>query len=103
LIRSIADESPIAWWEWLFAPLVWAISIPLLFVAAGLSIPYFMVYPDRHAHVYDFGTKRERELMSRYRRFTSRISVWRRLSRVLTCYCGRRLLRDHLRRPLSGA
>jgi hypothetical protein len=83
MIRFGGDNSPTAWWEWLFAPLVWAIVIPLLFMAAGLSIPYFMVYPDRHAHQYDFGTERQREVMWRYRRLTSRVSFWRRCVRVL--------------------
>jgi hypothetical protein len=83
LIRFGGDHSPIAWWEWLFAPLVWAITIPLLLVAALLSIPYYMVYPDHHAHEWDFGTKEQQEIMRRYRRFAARVSFWRRCGRLL--------------------
>jgi hypothetical protein len=86
LIRSVGDDTPIAWWEWLFAPLaplVWVTTIPLLFVLAGLSIPYFMVYSDRHVTVYDFGTERQLEIIRRYRRYTARVSFWRRCGRVL--------------------
>ncbi len=83
LIRSGHDTTPIAWWGWFFAPLVWTILITLLFVLAGVSIPYFMLYPERHAHELDFGTERQREVMRRYRRFTARVSLWRRCGRVL--------------------
>ena len=83
LMRFGGADSPIAWWEWLFAPLVGAITIPRLFVAAGLSIPYFMVYPDHHAHKWDFGTEEQQKVMRRYRRFASRVSFWRRCARVL--------------------
>lgn len=84
LIRSGRDNTPIAWWEWLFAPLVWTILLTLLFVLAGLSIPYFMLYPERHAHELDFGTPRQQETMRRYRRFAAQVSFWRRCGRVLT-------------------
>ena len=83
MIRFRGDERPTAWWEWLFAPLVWAVTIPMLFIAAGLSIPYFMVYPDRHATDYDFGTVRQQAIIQRYRRLTSRVSFWRRCRRVI--------------------
>ena len=83
MIRFGSDDRPTAWWEWPFAPLVWAVTIPLFFIAAALSVPYFTIYPDRHAHKYDFGTAGQRELMRRYRRFTSRVSLWRRCGRAL--------------------
>jgi hypothetical protein len=84
LIRFGNDERPLAWWEWLFFPIVLPLVMLLLSIAALLSIPYFALYPDRHATSYDFGTEEQQEVMRRYRRFTSRVPLWRRCCRVLT-------------------
>ena len=89
---------PIAWWEWLFAPLLWPIAFLILFVLGLLSIPYFAVYPDRHAHEYDFGTDRQQAVMMRYRRFTSRVPLWRRIVRAIIFPLRRRPIRLFLRR-----
>ena len=99
LIRFGGDDSPIAWWEWLFAPLVWVITIPLLFLAGVLSIPYSVVYPDHHAHEYDFGTERQQAVVRRYRRLTSRVSFWRRCGRVVAFPFRRRRSRRTLAAP----
>jgi hypothetical protein len=94
LYRGAGDERPTAWWEWPFFPLACVVLVvygvlivTLLGVLAVLSIPYFALYPDRHASDYDFGTARQQELMRRYRRFTARVSLRRRCLRVLTFYC----------------
>src|SRR5262249_52822044 len=77
------DTRPIAWWEGLFAPVLWAIMLPLLFIAAPVSVLYCLVYPDHRAHLYDFGTLQQQEVMRRYRRFGSWVSFWRRCGRVI--------------------
>jgi hypothetical protein len=82
LIRFGQDDSPPAWWEWFFLPVVMPAAFAVLGAAALASIPYFAVYPDRHAHEYDFGTDRQREVMRRYRRYASRVSLWRRCGRA---------------------
>jgi hypothetical protein len=97
LIRFGRDDRPIAWWEWLFLPVLMPTVGALLGIAAVLSVPYFVVYPDHHAHEYDFGTERQRELMRRYRRFASRVSFWRRCGRALAFPFRRR--RPDLRTP----
>jgi hypothetical protein len=84
LIRSGRDNTPIAWWEWLFAPLVWTALLTLLLVLGVPSIPYYTLYPECHAHMLDYGTERQREVMRRYRRFAARVSFWRRCGHVLT-------------------
>lgn len=38
LVRSGGDDTPTAWWEWLFAPVMWPLFIVGLLVLAGLSI-----------------------------------------------------------------
>jgi hypothetical protein len=54
--------------------------VVLLFVAAALSIPYFFIFPERHASSIDFdGTEAEQAAMQEYRRAVSRIPLWRRL------------------------
>jgi hypothetical protein len=88
LKRSWVDETPIAWWEWLFTPLVVA---ALLLYCLAMSV-YFILYPERHAHEWDAGTERQREFMSRFRRRAARLPSWRRLGRVLTLHWCRRIL-----------
>src|SRR5581483_8567019 len=50
LTRMNGDTSPIAWWENLFLPLVFLV----LMIAAVASVPYFWLYPERHATGWDF-------------------------------------------------
>jgi hypothetical protein len=44
LVRSGGDETPIAWWEWLFAPLLMPLFFVALLVLAVVSIPVEFVY-----------------------------------------------------------
>ncbi|QEG29618.1 hypothetical protein GobsT_44160 [Gemmata obscuriglobus] len=83
LIRFGQDNRPLAWWECFFFPIVMPAVFLLLGAAALASIPYFAVFPDHHAHEYDFGTERQQEVMRRYRQFASRVPVWRRVGRAL--------------------
>jgi hypothetical protein len=106
LVRSEGDRTPISWWEWLFLP-TWAVWVSIV-VAAGLAfelavLPYVLLYPERRAYDLDFGTERQQELMVRFRRRAARVSVWRRLGRVLTLYRCRRILLPPTRRHRSRA
>ncbi len=93
LVRSWGDESPIAWWEWLFTPIVVA-AFYLMVIA---YILYFIVYPERQAHEWDAGTESQQEFMSRFRRRAARLPLWKRLGRVLTLHWSRRKLVRHFR------
>lgn len=44
LVRSRGDESPIAWWEWLFAPIIMPMFFIFLSVMAVVSVPVEFVY-----------------------------------------------------------
>ena len=44
LVRRGDDDTPIAWWEWLFVPLLTPLFFVLLLVAAVVSIPVEFVY-----------------------------------------------------------
>jgi hypothetical protein len=79
LCRFNGDQTPVAWWEWIFAPIVMLFLIPLLLLGAILSIPYYTLYPERHAHEYDLGTGRQRELMRRYRSRAARVTLPQRI------------------------
>ncbi len=44
LVRTGSDESPIAWWEWLFAPVILPLFFIFLSVMAVVSVPLEFVY-----------------------------------------------------------
>ena len=48
LTRSWADEAPVAWWAWLFTPVV--VAVP--FLACWAAIP--AVIPDRERRAFDW-------------------------------------------------
>jgi hypothetical protein len=43
ILRRGNDESPIAWWEWLFAPLLYPATMLLFLLAGILAIPFAIV------------------------------------------------------------
>lgn len=50
LVRSGSDETPIAWWEWLFAPILMPLFFIFLLVMAIVSVPVEFVYRLRQQH-----------------------------------------------------
>jgi hypothetical protein len=70
-------------WLWLLQPVLWLVAPIALVVLVPWLTVYWWLYPEWHAHDFDFGTPREQEYIRRVRRFTSRVSVWTRLGRVL--------------------
>ena len=51
---------------------------------ALLSIPYYALYPDRHAHAWDSaGTPRQRERVAKWRALYARLTFRQRLRRCL--------------------
>ena len=94
---SPREEWP--WWFWPILPL-WAIG-GFLFVAqlvplAFLSIPYFIIYPDRHAHVYDGGTASQRERLAKWRAHYARLSFRQRVARAVKIRWRRGLMKTLL-------
>ena len=94
---SILTKRPsghLPWYAWPLVPLVLpAVLIVMLplGILALLSMPYFLVFPDRHAHIYDFkATSRQRELLSRWRSGYRRLGVGGRLARSLKLWRRRR-------------
>jgi|GEM_PF-4957231 len=55
-------------------------SVALLFVAAALSIPYFFIYPERHAHWIDFdGSDEQKKVLNQFRAELAKEPFRRRL------------------------
>jgi hypothetical protein len=99
LTRSRGDETPIAWWEWLFTPVV----VAAILLGCLAMIPYYVLYPEREAFEWDAGTERQREIMTRLRRRAARLSIWKRLGRVLTLHwCRRTLVRRYRARQIQA-
>lgn len=58
--------------------------ISLLMIASVLSIPYFWLYPERHAHFVDFeGTDEQKAVLAEYRGKLVHKSFWRRMAEKL--------------------
>src|SRR5262245_45539779 len=91
-------DRPIAWWEWLFAPIIYPIVLVAALLYCLVAIPAALLYPDQHFHLEDMGTERQVQLMRRYRRFTARVTLWRRIGRALAFPFRRRPTRLHRRR-----
>jgi hypothetical protein len=78
-------------WPWYLWPLIPPVFVAtVVFVAIPLaalalvSIPYFWLYPERHAHQADVeGTERERQRLRRWRAAYQRISSAGRVRHAL--------------------
>jgi hypothetical protein len=80
-----------AWW----AMIVYFVTAPaclVIFVAAGIwSLPFFWLYPERHAHLIDIkGTDEQKAALNAYRKECAKYGLWRRLLEKLR-------LRPHVR------
>ena len=83
-------------------PLV-ALGVCLMLLGAMfVSVPLLALYPDLRyiSAPWDERTEREQEVVRRYLRFTSRVTFWERVRRLLTIPCGakRRPSRREVRR-----
>ena len=59
-----------------------AVVIVPLAILAALSVPYYLLYPERHAHFYDLhGSPAQRERVAKWRLLSSRLSFWQRIQR----------------------
>lgn len=78
-------DQRLPWYLWLLAPLLLPIGLVVaipLGILALFSTPYYFVFPDRHAHQWDFeGTARQRELLTKWRREYSRLGFIGRIRR----------------------
>ena len=72
------------WWQlvnsllmWLFLPA----NLCFLLIGCCLLTPYWRLYPERHAHIYDFeGTDEQREELRQWREEQKKKSFWQRIN-----------------------
>jgi hypothetical protein len=84
IVRGCGNDSPIAWWEWLFAPIVYPLFIVWIVLMAIISVPYFWLYPENHMNCIDLdGTDEEMRQLADYRAYRARIGLLRRLKERL--------------------
>ena len=81
----MADEQ-LPWWRWFFFPLVVPVALVVLLplgLLALLSIPYFLIFPDRHAQLHDFdGTPHQRGRIAQWRHRYSQLGLVQRIRRA---------------------
>jgi hypothetical protein len=81
LYRSGNDDTPVAWWEILCAPVVVPILLLGFAAIAVLSIPATLLYPERKViQSIDEDTAEGRELLAQLNRQESQTPFWRRLA-----------------------
>jgi len=80
------EKERIPWYLWPLVPfalcgtLVVMISLGIL---AIISIPYFAIFPERHAHLYDFeATPHQRRRLAQWREMYRDMNFWERLTRA---------------------
>ena len=78
----------VPWYLWPLVPPVFLATLIFVGIPLGLlallSIPYFWLYPDRHAHQWDFeGAGREKERLHRWRSAYQRIPFVARVRRAI--------------------
>jgi hypothetical protein len=81
-----AELQKTPWFAWLMAPFCILVSLPIILplgFLAILSIPYFGIFPDHHAHLYDFeGTPEQKEFLALRRSRYRRLGLRRRIRRA---------------------
>jgi hypothetical protein len=89
--RDERDRVP--WYAWPLVPLVLPVVVLVMIplgVLALISIPYYAVFPDHHAHFYDFqGTPHQKETLARWRAAYRRLSFPQRIGRAFKLHCRR--------------
>lgn len=59
------------------------ILILFVIVIVLLAPPIYLLYPDMKYHPYSTGSLQQRQVYERYRRLGRRMSLWRRLAKLI--------------------
>ncbi len=74
-------------WEFFLLILVFLTCLILIVFVCAIVIvlgpPYWVLYPDMRFHTYSSGSQRERQILERYRRLGVRMSLWRRMAKLV--------------------
>lgn len=93
-IAAKLKSERLPWYAWPLIPFVFPVAV-LVMVPLGLlallSIPYFLIFPDRHAHIYDFeGNERQKQLLKKWRIKYRKLTICQRVDRGYTLWCRQR-------------
>lgn len=91
------------WWMWLLLPVFLPVMLPIamlsmipLGILAAFFIPYFLVYPDRHAQLHDFeGTPRQQQRLAQWRTCYAKLTLLQRVARAFKLWRRRRRHRPY--------
>ena len=80
------EKRRIPWYLWPLAPFVFCASLVVMIplgILTLFSIPYFAIFPECHAHQYDFeATPHQRRRLAQWREMYSELNFWERLTRA---------------------
>lgn len=80
LFASKRQDEGEQWWVYVLSFISVPVLMILMFVGAVLSIPYFSLYPERHATTWDFeGSPEQKLALHRYRQKCERRKFIRRV------------------------
>jgi hypothetical protein len=84
---TAAGHKQLPWYAWPLIPVVLPVAVAVMLplgLLALLSIPYFWLFPDRHARLNDFeGTPHQRARLARWRVAYRRLGLWGRVRRAI--------------------
>lgn len=84
----------VPWYLWPLVPLALASGLVVMLplgILALLSIPYFAIFPDHHAHRYDFeGAPHQRERLAQCRALYRNMNLLQRIERAVRRWRRRR-------------
>jgi hypothetical protein len=88
-MRLLGTKSAdLPWYVSILAPLVLPgvlLVMLILAIPAAISIPYFLLFPERHRHIHDFdGTVHQQARLGRWRAVYSRLTFFGRIGRAFT-------------------
>ena len=82
---KLGSTKGVRWYLWPLVPFVLFGSLIVIIplgIFALIMIPYYAVYPDRHAHLYDFeATDHQRKRLEQWRGLYKELGFWKRLKR----------------------
>jgi hypothetical protein len=83
---KLPEKKRIQWYLWPLVPIVFCGSLVVMIplgILAIFSIPYFTIYPERHAHLYDFeATPHQKKRLAQWREMYSNLSFRQRITRA---------------------
>jgi hypothetical protein len=78
------------WWLRLpLVPIVFAVGCVLilgLVIVELIILPWLLLYPEYHRHVYDYGDARQQRIVRRWRSYCRRVPFTTRLRRICSCF-----------------